>query len=324
VVVRGEVYENPRAKDMVRKARWFDPLYAARGKENRDKAIALYEEAIGLQPGASINAALADRIAELYAFYECRERGIRPDWGKAASWWERCIELTDPRQRMWAEAHMGLGGSLLLSGHPEQAVAAYRAILDVNVEELECPRWQRAAGKQLENGTPADPSRMARSREAVRRIKRKAVGKIYYVLIRVDGAAAVSTMLEIAKQHDGTPVGADAKQLAEKALADGRVSLYRYRELEDALAEKLLARAEASSSRASSAEAAAAQKPPASGSQRWDGARQDPGQAATQPPSDGHTGPSLARVIGLIAAGAAILIGAAFLIRRAIIARRVP
>jgi len=124
VVIRGEIYENRTAEDTVRKARSFDPFYAARGREDRDKAIALYEEAIALQPGARINAVLADRIAELYAFYECRERGIRPDRAKAASWWERCIELTDPSQRMWAEAHMGLGGSLLLSGNPEQAWAA--------------------------------------------------------------------------------------------------------------------------------------------------------------------------------------------------------
>jgi len=193
----------------------------------------------------------------------------------------------------------------------------------VNVEELEWPPWQRAPGKQPEKGTPAYESRMARIRDATKRIRRKAVGKIYYVLIRVDGAAAVSTMLEIAKQHDGTPIGAHARQLAEKALADGRVSLYRYRELQDALGEEPLARVEPSASRASSAEAAAAEKPAASRSERSDGARQDPGQAAARLASNGDTGPSLARVIVLIAAGAAVVIGAAFLIRRAIVARRV-
>ncbi len=41
-------------------------------------AANLYEQAIGAQPGAKINAQLANRIAQMYAFFEDRPKNVRP------------------------------------------------------------------------------------------------------------------------------------------------------------------------------------------------------------------------------------------------------
>ena len=114
--------------------------------------MALYEKAMALQPGAKINAVVANRIAQLYGYYGDRRRGIRPDYAKALQWWSRCIEETDPKQILWAEAHMGLGCMRVLVGKPRESAADFKAILDLDVIGVEWPPWKVKPDTATEHG----------------------------------------------------------------------------------------------------------------------------------------------------------------------------
>lgn len=116
-IIRGmsrEVYANIEAAELVEQARSFDPMYCAQDRRNRDKAIMFYEKAIAAQPGASINAAIANRIAQLYAFYEDKASNVHPIATKAAHWWNRSIEGTSPKQLLWAQAQMGIASASIM------------------------------------------------------------------------------------------------------------------------------------------------------------------------------------------------------------------
>jgi hypothetical protein len=124
----GEIYGTAAAKELVREARKFDPMLSQVDLRDRDKAARLYERAIDAQPGAKINAQLANRIAQMYAFNEDRARGITTNRELARWWWERCLEMTNPRQLLWAQALMGLN--------------RYDEILGIDASQIELDDWR--------------------------------------------------------------------------------------------------------------------------------------------------------------------------------------
>lgn len=104
-------YGTPAAKKLVQEGRQFDPEFANGEMWDRDRAVALYADAIKAQPGAKLNAQLANRIAQIYAFNGNPAKGVKPNYAKAAEWWQRCLELTDRSQILWGQAQMGLASS---------------------------------------------------------------------------------------------------------------------------------------------------------------------------------------------------------------------
>lgn len=226
VGVRDEIFGSKEAAELV---------VQARAKRDRDAAVALYEEAIALQPGAPINAHLAATIARAYAHYADKKKGIRADPVRAATWWRRAIEWSNPRQFVWAEAQANLGCALFLTGDPRAAAERFQAVLEIDPAAMVLPRWKRrpspdspAAGKALE---------ALRQRAAKARIK--AVDNVHYVLSRLDGAEAAQALAGIAKQHQGTPVGEHARQVLAQAIQAPASRLYKYRGLGRALSEEI-------------------------------------------------------------------------------------
>lgn len=221
VVVGNEILGGKEAADLILQARSFDPNFARSEKADRDQAAAFYERAIAIQPGAKINAVLADRVAQIYAFYEDRKKGIRPDPAKAVSWWGRCIEMTTPRQLLWGQAYMGMGCASFTSGRAQAAADAFRAILKLDPEQMELPDWRVWSPGQAEQ-------EKARVRELAKQLRLKAIDKVHYALIRADGAVAVAALLDIAKAHKGTPVGQHASLLAAKTMREAKTSIFRH------------------------------------------------------------------------------------------------
>ena len=112
-IVGDDIFGNKEAADLVLEARKYDHIIG--GKEaNRDMAVELYEKAIEAQPGAPMNAELANRIAQHYAFIKDDSKGITPHSGKAAKWFEKAASLSDPTSFLWGPIHMGLGNTMFL------------------------------------------------------------------------------------------------------------------------------------------------------------------------------------------------------------------
>lgn len=138
----GDVYANETAKQLVEEARKHDPLYCRPDQRDRDKAVLLYKQAMDAQPGAKCNAVIANRIAQLYAFYEDKEKKVFPIPSQAGQWWTRCLELTSPNQSLWAEAQMGLASMGAVKGNPRSAMDAYDKILNMDVNQIEAEDWK--------------------------------------------------------------------------------------------------------------------------------------------------------------------------------------
>jgi hypothetical protein len=137
-----EIYDNVKAFELVLAARKVDPLYCAEKDRDRDMAANLYEQAIGAQPGAKINAQLANRIAQMYAFFEDRPKNVRPIPERAHQWWTRCLELTNSRQLIWSQAQMGLASVSMIGGNPRAVLDRYDEILRVDVSKMELDNWK--------------------------------------------------------------------------------------------------------------------------------------------------------------------------------------
>jgi hypothetical protein len=166
------------ARGFVEKARQYDPSYAPRENVDRDAAVGYYEQAIRAQPGAKLNGKLADRIAQLHAFYVDKERGIFPDPQKAAEWWTTCLTFTTPDQLLWAEAKMGLASAGIASRNFESAASAYAEILSLNTNQLRVDDWREWPSNNSPIGRATYEHELNRIKKELTELKARVVAKI--------------------------------------------------------------------------------------------------------------------------------------------------
>ncbi len=196
VIVGDEIFATAEAAQAAQDARRCDPLCMTAETADRDKAVAGYTRAIELQPGARINAALAARVAELYAYGQEGPNAVRPAIAKAREWWQRTIQLSRPTQLLWTKAQMGLGSAALDVGDLPAAVEAFKRVLEIRTEKLELHDWQVRGESKDEIAHHAEGLRLL------------AAGEIGYAAARMPDKAAARKLLEtLAGVYKGTAVG---------------------------------------------------------------------------------------------------------------------
>lgn len=168
----GWIYGNAAAMKLVQEARKHDPMFCPEKQRDREKAVALYEQAIDAQPGAKVNAAIANRVGQLYGYYGDGRRVI-PDLAKARRWWSRCVELSSPNQLVWAQAQIGLASIAVTGGDCELAATAYGEILKRDASETELDDWRFQP--------TGDSDQANRQREFERKVAREQVAEIQAV-----------------------------------------------------------------------------------------------------------------------------------------------
>jgi hypothetical protein len=216
-----EIYGTQEAADLVAQARKLDPMYCQKDQVDRDKAALLYERAIAAQPGAKINAPLANRIAQLYAFYEDREKKVTPIRSKAVQWWNRCAESTSPKQLLWAEAQMGMASTAVIGKDLKSAQAFYDKILDMDASQIELPDWKAWPDGGTERGKAALEKEQTRLRDSTEGLQAHAAEKKFYVLSHIDKSAALAALGDIAARFKGAQAGKWASNTMTKFGGNG-------------------------------------------------------------------------------------------------------
>ncbi len=218
VIVGEEIFGNEAAARKVVEARTYDPMSCPEDRRNRDNAISLYIEAIALQPNAPINAALANRIAQMYASYLDPKTGVEPDPAKAAEWWERAATMADRRNLLWAQLQMGLASAHVMDRDPVPAIEACKRIIAINPEELQLPAWRTMGSPKFSAADQArwrqDQLEPLRARGA--EIRLEAVDQLAIACNRLGPEAKAAILDDIASKYHGTPVGDMARSLRPK------------------------------------------------------------------------------------------------------------
>ena len=209
-----DIYGTQEAADLVSEARKFDPMTCPRGKADRDQAALLYEKAIAAQPGAKLNAPLANRIAQMYAFYANKERTVRPIHSKARLWWERCADFTNPQQLLWGQAQMGLTNVAAIDRDRLSPLDRCNKILEMDVSQVKLPDWKVWPEDSSDRSKALLERERARLRKSMERIRGRAVEKQFYILSHTSKAAALEAMRDLASRYKGTPAGDRASDLA--------------------------------------------------------------------------------------------------------------
>lgn len=142
IVLGDEIFTSEKAARHVQEARQFDPMFCPPDQRDRDRAVEFYRAAIAEAPDAAISAKIADRIAQLYAFYEDPDQGVLPDPDTARSYWRATIDKTDTSQLLWSQAQMGLASAAVMSGDAATAIQAYETLLAVDPTTLDLPAWR--------------------------------------------------------------------------------------------------------------------------------------------------------------------------------------
>ena len=138
------LYGSVAAEGFVREARQYDPQCCPRSQRDREQAVQFYRQAIEAQPGARLNAVLANRIAQLYATYEDREKGHHPEPDKAIHWWTECLRDTDSTQLLWSQAQMGLASMGVMRMTPTASLSPLQEILRVDPSQIQLENWKRS------------------------------------------------------------------------------------------------------------------------------------------------------------------------------------
>ena len=200
------VFANEVAARLFLDARQWDPNQAS--TPNRDKAVELYAAAIGAQPGAEVNAFLADRVAQMYAFYEDRTAGFKPDPELARQWWELVVNQAASDQLLFHTALMGMYGFRSAEIGPEDG---FRPLLEMTPEQIAPPRHRY--WPDTERGRREMADALARDREAFTRCQTRAVERVFdwYRHKSVDRAARA--MHGLLAAYPDTPVATEARRL---------------------------------------------------------------------------------------------------------------
>ncbi len=218
---QGYIHRTKAAADLVDQARQCDPLYGPRDKVDRSKAVDLYVKAIAAQPGADVNAALANRVGQMLAFNSDPAKGIRTEPGKAGLWWKRCAELAPPRDLLAGQAHMGVGSAVMMAGRFKDAMAAYREVVAFDPELVEVPTWRTMPGMR----GPGSVERLKAIRKSLRdsAIKLRATGvdRLFHAALRAHGLRqALAEMRRIMATYPDAPVADAARKVLQKMAAD--------------------------------------------------------------------------------------------------------
>lgn len=167
----GEIYDNANAHAFVMAAHKHDPNHG--GVYDRERAAHEYEQAILAQPGAKLNATLANRIAQMYAFNLDPAQGIKRDFPRAVEWWKKAAEFSEPTQILWVEAHMGMANAQLNSNSWE-AIRCLDAVLSVKPEDLKLDNWRAWPVEDSESARNERENGLKRNRELLESLQPRA------------------------------------------------------------------------------------------------------------------------------------------------------
>ena len=234
-LVGDQVFENREAAQLVLEGRQCDPGSCPEENRDRDKAALLYERAIAAQPGAAINALLAQRIAELYSYYEDRQKRTYPNLQTAQSWWQHSIALAKPTEFVWVQDQMGLGCVCLLQEDLKGALSSFLKILDFSPDAAELPDWQLRPAADTEAGKAQLEADRQRMRNSIAALQEQAVTMAYDTARKIEGAFAAAILKDIEARHYGTPVGKRASDILARKL---RISPSDLEPLSDAVLNK--------------------------------------------------------------------------------------
>jgi len=215
VIVGDEIYDNEVAANFAKRARKYDSPPNLR-ERNLAMAVQYYSAAIDAQPGAKINAALANRIAQIYAFTTEPGGNWKNDRMKALQWWRRCRDMVSQDQLLWAECHIPMGA--FISSDAESALVAYEPVLSMDPDTLRLPDWKVWPDADTERGRRQLESEMANLRKRVEGVRRLAVRKVLRVCKRKEPEAAVATLYKLIEDYPDSPVAHEAAKLIRQEL----------------------------------------------------------------------------------------------------------
>jgi hypothetical protein len=214
VKVLDEIYGSQKAADLVAQARQHDPAFS-RSQVDREKAVALYAAAMEAQPNDPMNAALAERIAQLYTFYSDPTTRVKPDPARAGAWWNRSITSSSPKLLIWSQAHMGLASAQVMSRDYAGALDQLKIILEARSEAVELPSWRMYGTAKDKDGATHEQRELKRHQEALANLQRMSVDRVLLLGNKIEPDRGLRELRQLADRHRGTPVG----DYAQKSLA---------------------------------------------------------------------------------------------------------
>jgi hypothetical protein len=216
-----EIFGNREAAEKGREAAELERKWGGDSR-SRGKVVKAYEEAISLQPGAAINAALAGRIAGMYAFSPDAARGAS-DPEKAKAWWKKAQAWAEPGTVLFYESMFRVA-----EAEKSKEVGIFQRIIEVDEKKMAWPSWRVMKGEirgEMEDGwlvsqPEAEGSafyeaEMRPVREELGRLQLKAAERIGLIVEakhemndpRVSNQRVRSELKEWAKRYEGREVG---------------------------------------------------------------------------------------------------------------------
>jgi hypothetical protein len=110
----------------------------------------------------------------MYAFNGDPAKGLRPDPEQAKKWWMLCLDMTDQRQVLWAQAQMGLISVGTVTRDQVGTKARCEELLALDPDKLELPRWKDWSRERPEEMK----AEMDRARESLKSMQKTATERL--------------------------------------------------------------------------------------------------------------------------------------------------
>ncbi len=226
------------AAELLEQARQHDAAYVRGDAVDRQKALALYEQALAAQPDPQQRLQTLFRMAQLEGCIYDRSKGEKPDFRKAINFYQQIVESYPPEEPMVLNA-IGLISDHYTSLRDFDAALTWaKRAIDYDTAKAE-ERLQNIERRRdsLLTTEYSEAERHALTDEAVRSAplwqelqqmkagRVTAVDRLAHVAELVDPLRAHGELRAIADKYSGTPIGDRATQKLQEMM-DRQASLW--------------------------------------------------------------------------------------------------
>jgi len=162
VVCHAESDTAADAETLIGEARSFDGMYCGSSREDREKAIAMYESAIGTQPGRTQTLEILFRLAQLHGTNYQISKGEKPRYGQAMRLYERIVSEYPSDEPLAMQSLICIGDICVTEWRFSDALQWYGRALEVPIDGL----------LQGKDALGADPDRRTEYEQMAGRIER--------------------------------------------------------------------------------------------------------------------------------------------------------
>lgn len=187
------------AEELIEQAHKHDGSYITGENVNRQKALSLYQSALGIEPDEKQRLHILYRMAQLYGVTYRKDKGEKPDYLRAMELYKEIIDSYPPDEPKVIEAILWIGGHQTILREFDDAIATFKKALEIDTDEM-----KEHLEHLQEDGQQEKAASLKKILDSIRHYQEIAVDHVDYAASRISYLYAHGELKAIIEKYQGT------------------------------------------------------------------------------------------------------------------------